>query len=318
MDLRLFAEPQQGATYDHQLAVARLGESLGFDAFFRSDHYQRIGAGDPGPGPTDSWVTLAGLARETSTIRLGTMVTSATFRHPGPLAVAVAEVDAMSEGRVELGIGAGWYEDEHRAYGIPFPDVVERFDRLEEQLAVITGLWTTPPGERFSFDGRHYPVVDSPALPKPRQQPRPPIIIGGRGTRRTPALAARYADEFNVIFPGRVHRFVAGRDVVARACEALGRDPGVDAMVGSAGALLWHRRRRLRAAGGRRRSGSRPAAGPGGRRHRGRGGRAPGRLPRRRCRPDLPPAPRPHRSRPHPPGGGGGHAPRPLTQAFWE
>ncbi|HEY2331954.1 MAG TPA: LLM class F420-dependent oxidoreductase [Acidimicrobiales bacterium] len=225
MDLRLFAEPQQGATYDHQLAVARLGESLGFDAFFRSDHYQRIGAGDPGPGPTDSWVTLAGLARETSTIRLGTMVTSATFRHPGPLAVAVAEVDAMSDGRVELGIGAGWYEDEHRAYGIPFPDVVERFDRLEEQLAVITGLWTTPTGERFSFDGHHYPVVDSPALPKPRQQPRPPIIIGGRGTRRTPALAARYADEFNVIFPGRVHRFVAGRDVVARACEALGRDP---------------------------------------------------------------------------------------------
>ncbi|MGE3835344.1 MAG: LLM class F420-dependent oxidoreductase, partial [Acidimicrobiia bacterium] len=225
MELRLFAEPQQGATYDQQLAVARLGEELGFDAYFRSDHYQRIGPGDPGPGPTDSWVTLAGIARETSTIRLGTMVTSATFRHPGPLAVAVAQVDAMSGGRVELGLGAGWFEDEHRSYGIPFPSVTERFDRFEEQLAVISGLWATPAGERFSFDGRHYPIVDSPALPKPVQRPRPPIIVGGRGARRTPALAAAYADEFNVIFPGTVGRFVAGREVVARACEAAGRDP---------------------------------------------------------------------------------------------
>jgi F420-dependent oxidoreductase-like protein len=225
MDLRLFAEPQQGSTYDQQLAVAQLGEELGFDAFFRSDHLQRIGPGDPGSGPTDSWVTLAGLARETSHIRLGTMVTSATFRHPGPLAVAVAEVDAMSAGRVELGIGAGWYEGEHLAYGIPFPSVKERFDRFEEQLAVITGLWTTPEGERFNYEGRHYPVVDSPALPKPLQRPRPPIIIGGSGARRTPALAATYADEFNVIFPGKVHRFVAGKAVVAQACEAAGRDP---------------------------------------------------------------------------------------------
>ncbi len=200
MDLRIFTEPQQGATYDDLLRVARASEELGFDAFFRSDHLQRIGDGDPGAGPTDSWVTLAGLARETRRIRLGTMVTSATFRWPGPLAVAVAQVDAMSEGRVELGIGAGWYEAEHLAYGVPFPPVSERFDRLSEQLAVIDGMWRTPVGQRFHFDGRFYPIVDSPALPKPVQSPRPPIIIGGKGKRRTPELAVRYADEFNAAF----------------------------------------------------------------------------------------------------------------------
>jgi F420-dependent oxidoreductase-like protein len=200
VDLRIFTEPQQGATYDELLRVAKAAEDLGFDAFFRSDHLQRIGGGDPGPGPTDSWVTLAGLARETRRIRLGTMVTSATFRLPGMLAIEVAQVDAMSGGRVELGLGAGWYETEHQSYGIPFPDVGERFDRLTEQLAVIDGLWRTPVGETFSFDGRHYQLVDSPALPKPVQTPRPPIIIGGRGKRRTPELVARYADEFNVPF----------------------------------------------------------------------------------------------------------------------
>lgn len=200
MDLRIFTEPQQGATYDELLRVARAAEDLGFDAFFRSDHLQRIGDGDPGPGPTDSWVTLGALARETSRIRLGTMVTSATFRLPGPLAIAVAQVDAMSGGRVEFGFGAGWYETEHRSYGVPFPDVRERFDRFEEQLAIVDGLWRTPVGETFDYDGKYYSIVDSPALPKPVQQPRPPIIIGGAGKRRTPALAARYADEFNVPF----------------------------------------------------------------------------------------------------------------------
>src|SRR5215468_5493078 len=149
--LRIFTEPQQGATYDDQLAVAREAETLGFDAFFRSDHFLRFGDGSGAPGPTDAWVTLAGLARETERIRLGTLVTSATFRLPGPLAVAVAEVDAMSGGRVELGLGTGWFDQEHRAYGIPFPPTGERFARLEEQLAVITGLWETPAGERFSF-----------------------------------------------------------------------------------------------------------------------------------------------------------------------
>jgi F420-dependent oxidoreductase-like protein len=223
--LRIFTEPQQGATYDDQLAVAREAEALGFDAFFRSDHFVRIGAGDPGPGPTDAWVTLAGLARDTARIRLGTMVTSATFRLPGPLAVAVAEVDAMSGGRVELGLGAGWFDEEHRAYGIPFPPTGERFARLEEQLAVITGLWETPAGERFSFAGRHYQVEDSPALPKPVQSPRPPVIVGGWGRTRTPRLAARFADEFNVPF-SPPEAFRPQVDNVVAACEAAGRDPG--------------------------------------------------------------------------------------------
>jgi F420-dependent oxidoreductase-like protein len=200
MDFRVFVEPQQGATYDDQLAVARAAESLGFSAFFRSDHYLAMDA-EGLPGPTDSWVTLAGIARETATIRLGTLVTSATFRYPGPLAIAVAEVDAMSGGRVEFGIGAGWFEAEHRAYGIPFPGLGERFERLEEQLDIITGLWSTPTGETFDYAGVHYTVADSPALPKPVQRPHPPIVIGGGGPNRTPALAARFAAEFNLAFP---------------------------------------------------------------------------------------------------------------------
>jgi F420-dependent oxidoreductase-like protein len=157
-------------------------------------------SGDGLPGPTDSWVTLGAIARETSTIRLGTLVTSATFRHPGPLAISVAQVDEMSGGRVEFGIGAGWFEAEHDAYAIPFPSLGERFDRLTEQLDIITGLWTTPIGETFDYAGSHYTVKDSPALPKPVQSPRPPIIIGGGGPKRTPALAAAFAAEFNVPF----------------------------------------------------------------------------------------------------------------------
>jgi F420-dependent oxidoreductase-like protein len=224
MRLRIFTEPQQGATYNDLLAVARTAEELGFDAFFRSDHYLRMGDGDAGPGPTDAWVTLAGLARETSRVRLGTLVTASTFRLPGPLAIAVAQVDAMSGGRVELGIGAGWFDDEHRAHGIPFPPTRERFDRLEEQLAIITGMWTTPVGELFSHHGRYYELTDSPALPKPVQQPHPPIIIGGYGTKRTPALAARYAQEFNLAFPPLdVYREHVDR--VRQACADSGRDP---------------------------------------------------------------------------------------------
>jgi F420-dependent oxidoreductase-like protein len=224
MRLRIFTEPQQGATYDDLLAVARTAEEVGFDAFFRSDHYLRMGDGDAGPGPTDAWVTLAGLARETSRVRLGTLVTAGTFRLPGPLAIAVAQVDAMSGGRVELGIGAGWFEDEHRAHGIPFPPTRERFDRLEEQLAIITGMWTTPVGERFSYHGRYYELTDSPALPKPVQKPHPPIIIGGYGTKRTPVLAARYAQEFNLAFPPLdVYREHVDR--VRQACTDSGRDP---------------------------------------------------------------------------------------------
>jgi len=223
MQLRIFTEPQQGADYGRQLAVARAAEELGFDAFFRSDHYLTMD-GSGLPGPTDSWVTLAGLARETTRIRLGTLVSSATFRYPGPLAISVAQVDEMSGGRVELGLGAGWFEAEHAAYGIPFPGVVERFDRLEEQLAIITGLWETPAGKTFSFEGAYYPLTDSPALPKPVQRPHPPIVVGGHGPRRTPRLAARFADEFNVAFVGPEETgaaFGRARD----ACVAAGRDP---------------------------------------------------------------------------------------------
>lgn len=223
MELRVFTEPQQGATYDDLLAVARTAEDLGYGAFFRSDHY--LGMGTEGlPGPTDAWVTLAGLARETSSIRLGTLMTSVTFRHPGPLAISVAQVDQMSGGRVEFGMGAGWYEAEHTAYGIPFPDVRERFDRLEESLAVVTGLWETPVGERFDFDGKQYQLSDSPALPKPVQSPRPPVLVGGKGKKRTPALAARYADEFNIPFGG----IAESKELftcVREACTTQGRDP---------------------------------------------------------------------------------------------
>ncbi|MFJ6718811.1 MULTISPECIES: LLM class F420-dependent oxidoreductase [unclassified Streptomyces] len=197
MDLRIFTEPQQGASYETLLRVARATEELGFDAFFRSDHYLRMGSADGLPGPTDAWITLAGLARETKRIRLGTLMTAGTFRWPGVLAIQVAQVDQMSGGRVELGLGAGWFEEEHKAYGIPFP--ADRMARLEEQLAIVTGLWATEPGATFDYAGAHYQVENSPALPKPAQA-KVPVLIGGHGAKRTPRLAARYADEFNMPF----------------------------------------------------------------------------------------------------------------------
>jgi F420-dependent oxidoreductase-like protein len=231
IQLRVFTEPQQGATYDDVLAVAQATERLGFDAFFRSDHYLAM-AGDGLPGPTDAWTTLAGIARETSRIRLGTLVTSATFRHPGVLAIQVAQVDQMSGGRVELGLGAGWFEREHAAYGIPFPR--NRFDYLTEQLEVVTGLWRTPVGETFSYDGDHYRLVDSPALPKPTQD-RVPVIVGGGGPKRTPALAARFASEYNAAFPAfdEVHGLFSR---VRDAASDVGRDP--DDLVYSAALVL--------------------------------------------------------------------------------
>jgi F420-dependent oxidoreductase-like protein len=218
MDLRIMIEPQEGASYDTQLRLARAAEELGFSGFFRSDHYHAMG-GDGLPGPTDAWVTLAGLARETSTIRLGTMVTAATFRHPGPLAIQVAQVDQMSGGRVEFGLGAGWFETEHKAYGIPFPR--ERHARLTEQLEIVTGLFATPVGSRFSYDGRFYTLVDAPALPKPAQSPLP-VIIGGMGPTRTPDLAAKHADEFNTPFASP-SASGAQFDRVRAALEANGR-----------------------------------------------------------------------------------------------
>lgn len=224
MDFRIFTEPQQGAAYVDQLRVAQTAEAAGYDAFFRSDHYLAMGDASGEPGPTDSWLTLAGLARETMRIRLGTLVSAATFRLPGPLAISVAQVDQMSGGRVELGLGAGWFDAEHTAYGVPFPPLRERFDRLAEQLEIITGLWRTLPGERFGFAGEHYRLDDSPALPKPVQQPHPPVIVGGQGRKRTPELAARYATEFNVGFSS-IEASAAQFERVDAACREIDRDP---------------------------------------------------------------------------------------------
>ena len=232
MDLRIFTEPQQGASYDDLLRVARAAEDAGYDAFFRSDHYLAMGEANGLPGPSDAWVTLAAVARETRTIRLGTLMTAVTFRLPGPLGIAVAQVDQMSGGRVELGIGTGWYEAEHRAYGIPFPPLGERFAMLTEQLEILTGSWRTPVGVKYTHHGEHYTFDDSPGLPKPAQTPHPPIIVGGNGPRRTPVLAATYATEFNMPFVGlddlgvhvlydRVHHW---EEDVEHALDAVGGD----------------------------------------------------------------------------------------------
>jgi F420-dependent oxidoreductase-like protein len=234
MDLRIFVEPQQGASYDDLLRIARHAEDLGFNGFFRSDHYMKMGDGGGMPGPTDAWVTLSGLARETRTIRLGTLVTSATFRLPGPLAITVAQVDQMSSGRIEFGIGAGWFEEEHAAHGIPFPPLGVRFERLREQLQIITGLWNTKAGQTFNFDGVHYSARNSPGLPKPKQS-SVPIIVGGGGKQRTPRLAANFAHEFNVPF-APISFFSEQRERVRAACNVIGRDP--ESMIFSAAVVV--------------------------------------------------------------------------------
>jgi F420-dependent oxidoreductase-like protein len=251
MDIRIFTEPQQGASYDDLLRVAKAAEDLGFDAFFRSDHYLSMGSASGLPGPSDAWISLAGLARDTSRIKLGTLVSPVTFRGPGSLAISVAQVDQMSGGRAELGLGTGWFSAEHTAYGLPFPELGDRFSMLEEQVEIVDGLWRTGVGERYSFTGRHYSLAESPALPKPAQQPRPPIILGGSGLPRSARLAARYADEYNAAFKladtadifdrvreasaetGRELTYsvalvlCAGRDDTEfyRRAEAIGRDP---------------------------------------------------------------------------------------------
>ncbi|SRR5712691_5341945 len=228
MKLRIFTEPQQGADYTTLLKVAKATEDLGFDAFFRSDHYVKMGNISGLPGPTDAWITLAGLAVQTERIKLGTLVSPVTFRYPGPLAISVAQVDQMSGGRVELGLGTGWFDAEHEACAIPFPGLGDRFGLLEEQLAIITGMWGTPTGEEFSYSGSHYQVAKSPALPKPVQQPKLPIIIGGGGQKRTPRLAAAYADEYNAAFD-RVGGTLAAYDRVRAAVEKAGR--AADSMI---------------------------------------------------------------------------------------
>ena len=284
MDLRIFTEPQQGATYDDQLAVATPAEELGFDAFFRSDHYMKMGDVSGLPGPTDAWITLAGLARETTRIRLGTLVSPVTFRHPGPLAISVAQVDAMSGGRVELGLGAGWYDDEHAAYGIPFPPIGERFDRLEEQLAIITGLWATPVGETFSLRrARTTRSTTRPALPKPVQQPRPPIIIGGCGPKRTPRAGRQLRRRVqHAVRPARGSGH--GRPASAPPCEARRARPGDAASVGRARVCCGADEAEVDAPGGRHRSRAGRAARERRWRARRRGGR-------RRSAPTREPAP---------------------------
>jgi F420-dependent oxidoreductase-like protein len=237
MRVSIFIEPHRGASYDDQLRFARRTEECGYEGLLRADHYLAMSPEQPLPGPSDAWLTLAGLARETSRIRIGTLVSSATFRPPGPLAIMAAQVDQMSGGRLDLGIGTGWYEREHTAYGIDFPPLKERFDRLAEQLAIITGLWSTLPGTGFSYHGRHYRLQDAPGLPKPVQIPGPPIIIGGRGTSRTPELAARYADEFNMPFRSVAETAEAYRRV-AEASDRIGRSAHARPLVRSAGIVV--------------------------------------------------------------------------------
>jgi F420-dependent oxidoreductase-like protein len=224
MDLRVFTEPQQGASFSQLLAVAQRAEQLGYSGFFRSDHYLYIGDGSPRPGVTDAWVTLGALAAKTRTIRLGTLMSSATFRLPGPLAVSIAQVDQMSDGRLDVGIGAGWYEREHRAFAIPFPSPKDRFDRLEEQLEILHGLWATEEGQSFDYEGRHYRIEDCPVVFRPVQRPHPPVVLGGYGKTRTPALAARFASEFNI--PGPSAQQAAEQFArVDDACRKIGREP---------------------------------------------------------------------------------------------
>lgn len=248
MKFRIFTEPQQGASYRDLLAVAQAAERLGFDGFFRSDHFLAMGA-EGLPGPSDAWTTLAGIARETDRIRIGTLVSSATFRHPSVLAVQVANVDGMSDGRVEFGLGTGWFREEHEALGIPFPR--ERFGMLREQLEIITGYWDTPVGPRFSYEGDHYTLRGAPALPKP-VQPRIPVIVGGVGRRRTPALAARLASEYNVAFRSDAE-IVAAFTRTREACEIAGRDPATmtfsAALTVAAGRTDAEYRRRVEAIG---------------------------------------------------------------------
>ncbi len=224
--LRVLLEPRHGARYEDILALARATERAGFDAFFRSDHLMGVDPDDRTYRPTDSWTTLAGLARDTRRVRLGTLMTAATYRSPGLLAAIVASADEMSNGRIELGIGTAWYEREHAAFGLPFPPMKERFDRLEEQLEIITGLWLAGSrGESFSFDGRYYRIEDNHSPPQTTQHPHPPVIIGGGGPRRTPAIAARFATEFNAALSG-VDEARTRFEQFTRACEAIGRDPG--------------------------------------------------------------------------------------------
>jgi F420-dependent oxidoreductase-like protein len=213
-------EGQEDVTWADWVALAQACEATGMEALFRSDHYLS-GDGRIGRGSHDAWTTLAAIAARTDRIRLGTMVSPVTFRHPSLLANAATTVDHISGGRVELGLGAGWYEMEHEAFGFSFPAIAERMEILEEQLAIVEGQWTEP---EFTFSGRHYRLDRCPALPRPVQQPHPPVIVGGGGKRRTVELAARFAQEYNVVSgdPERCQRL---RRRLDDAAAATGREP---------------------------------------------------------------------------------------------
>jgi len=225
MDLRVFTEPQQGASYEQLLLVAKAAEELGFSAFFRSDHYLKMAPASGLPAYTDAWTTLAGLARDTRQIRLGVLVTPVTFRPVGTFPVLVSQVDHMSAGRVEVGLGAGWYQPEHVAYGLGFPPVSVRYDMLEDQLAVLHGVWSAPPGTTFEYKGRTCSVQIEAEPLKPAQRPHPPIILGGGAGPRNRRLAATYADEFNAAFVPPAQAAMAFAKV-KKASEALGRGSG--------------------------------------------------------------------------------------------
>jgi F420-dependent oxidoreductase-like protein len=224
MALRIFTEPQQGASYDQLLAVARTAEECGFDAFFRSDHYLKMGSATARPGYTDAWITLAGLARDTRSIRLGTMVTPVTFRPVGSFIILATQVDQMSSGRLEVGLGAGWFPDEHEAYGLPFPPLRARYDLLEDQLAILHGTWSAAPGTTFTFNGRTCKVRLEADTTRPIQRPHPPIVMGATGGPRSARLAADYADEYNVAFRA-IDATREIHDRVRQACTGIGRDP---------------------------------------------------------------------------------------------
>ncbi|MDA8296654.1 MAG: TIGR03560 family F420-dependent LLM class oxidoreductase [Actinomycetota bacterium] len=223
MQLRIFTEPQQGASYDELLAIAQAAERAGFDAFFRSDHYLKMEQEHALPAYTDAWLTLAGLARDTKRIRLGTLVSPVTFRQLGTFPLLVSQVDHMSGGRIEVGVGAGWFEQEHANYGIAFPALRDRYDALEDQLEILHGLWSTT-GSTFAYSGRTTNVELDVAPLAPLQRPHPPIIVGGSGRERNADLAARFADEFNRAFASRDDS-VESAEAVRRACTAIGRDP---------------------------------------------------------------------------------------------
>jgi len=230
MDLCLMIEGQEGVTWPQWRALAAACEEHGIPALFRSDHYQNLDGRDPDRPALDAWGTINALAALTTTLRLGTLVSPASFRHPSVLAKLVVIADHVSGGRIDLGIGAGWHEREHEAYGFPFAPTRVRIDVLEEQLQILMGTWSDGP---FSFAGEHYTLRDLDAQPKPVQRPHPHLIMGGIAAPRSAALAARFADEYNTPFPS-LDEVTARRAAIVEACERAGRDPiPFSAMIGT-------------------------------------------------------------------------------------